>query len=501
MIDAPTSEKTNKVFSNDLFKNIDTELLIQRYDISPTLRQGNTQNPKIIPAKHTTPNITSIPPEGIIIKDAGTYKFECDISWKPIGSSSAITIAGNNVTLDLNGHALTVNGPSPNTGQQFNGISIEGTSVATVKNGIIIGASYYGLKASKALDLKIEGLTIGGIKYTETTKKDLTACGIFIDKTVGFSIQDCTIQDITVTAPSCAGIQVIGSSEGKITACQMKNFLNNDGGVQGYSYITSNNLLTENCSCENFQSHYEGQTQTTGHTVIGYVPIFCYDLEYNNCSATGMTGCCDDCHGMSVFIDANVVVNNFHARNITDGVTPKNTGAKATGLEVYGYNITINSCKSENIKAIVPQDLQSAGFSAWGLNLKFNDCIANTVVVTDANQLPSTDYGYGVGYGWAPDPRPEFKNVGAINVQYSNCSANGCQVGFDTWNHIDSKWEDWTAESCTTNILQQPSGAIRIFTMDKCSELPSGMKSPIAIPNQATNNVFISRVHLIKEQP
>lgn len=52
-------------------------------------------------------NISNIPPEGIIINSPGIYTFTNNIDWNPNSDeSTAITINGNNITLDLNGKKL-----------------------------------------------------------------------------------------------------------------------------------------------------------------------------------------------------------------------------------------------------------------------------------------------------------------------------------------------------------------------------------------------------------
>jgi hypothetical protein len=494
MIKINSKNILNNLMSSDLLKNINTAALVQRFDISSALRHGNlAAKPAAAPIPQKGTTISGIPPEGILITTPGEYQFADNISWNPTTPCSAITIQADGVVLDLKGFTLSVNAPPPNPpnpAPQYNGISVESSNDVIIQNGTVKGVSYYGLNVSKATGLSISNMIISNIRYVETTIQDLTPCGIFIDSSDVFSVQNCTVQDISVTAPSCAGIQIIESTHGRVTDCVMNNFLNNDGGVQGFSYLLCSEILTQSCTSENFQSHYQGLTKTTGHTVIGYVPIFCDKLEYNDCSATGMTGCCDDCHGMSVFLDSKVEVNNFSAKNVTDGVAPVNTGAKATGLEVYGIEVLIKNCTVENIKAIRPQNLQSAGFSAWGTLINFINCTASNVKVLDENKQPNTAFGYGTGFGWAPDPRFEFRYIGALFVKYDNCKSTDCQVGFDTWNHIDSLWENVDTQCCPIPILVQSKGTSRTLSMDNCSESPSGKPETITIENMAKGNVY-----------
>lgn len=496
-----------KIFSSSSFQHLENSPFLKWIHISSFLRANNAAaklKEGYVP--QTSLEISSIPPEGILITNAGRYQFTQDITWNPTNPGSAILVLANEVVIDLNGHTLTINAPTPNTGQQFNGIQfgfsdddLSFCTALTLQNGTINGASYYGICAIQTKYLQINNMTIGNMAYTETSKANLTACGIFIDSTESFNVVNCTVQNIQVTAPSCAGIQIIKSKNGTVSDCTMQEFLNNDGGVQGYSYLESEKITTNNCVSQFFRSYNQGLTQTTGHTVIGYVPIGCVSLVFNDCSADSMTGCCDDCHGMSVFLDMYVEVNNFRASNVTDGDCSVNTGAKATGLEVYGDYVTLNNCVSENILAIVPQDLQSAGFSVWGSNNTFNNCKAINVQVLNANRQPDTTFGYGTGFGWAPDPRPEFNATPAHLTQYNNCTSHQCQLGFDTWYHTQSIWKDVMAYACEIFILAQSDTTTRTLSMNRCSEdpnpLPDGAFHHVTLTNIAADNDFPEFVH------
>ena len=480
----------DRLFSIPFFKDIDTAALVQQYDRSSVLRQGNrAAKPAVPPQALAGTSITSLPPEGILIAAPGQYELANDITWSPTSEGFAITVTASGVVLDLRGHTLSVQSPRPNTARQYSGVSISGGDV-TVQGGTVNGATYYGLSASSAPGLKVQGMTFGAIGHPEIAT-GYQPCGIFIDQTDGFTVENCIVQNLSVTAPSCAGIQVVDSQNGTISSCTMTRFLNNDGAVQGFSYLLCEHISTSGCKCENFQSHYVGKTVTKGHTVIGYIPILCANLRFDHCSSTSMTGCCDDCHGMSVFLDTLVEVNDFSATNVVDGVTPEHTGAKATGLEVYGVGITLNNCIAETITAIVPRDRQSAGFSAWGTAITFNNCTAIDVKVTDASGTPSTQYGYGTGFGWAPDPRQAFNGNPASLVQYNGCVSRNCQVGFDTWFHTDSVWKNIGAVECPIFILIQPPGAVRTFSMDRCSESPDGKYQEVTLRNIAKNITYL----------
>lgn len=484
-----------RIFSQDVLKEIDEATLaelIKKYDITDAVRaisapirshQGQ--------ASQTGNVINSIPPQGIVIGSPGTYTFSGNITWSPASlPCAAITIVCDSVVLDMGGFSLRAK--VPDNSQYIAGISVANplnvaTGNVTIRNGTLADMGFYGIYASNVSSLDIENIVVSGLTFSNLKTRLLCPAGIHIEGAADVSIRDCTVEDMHVTADSSAGMQILRTSKGTVSGCRVSNLVNDDGSVQGYSYIGSSAIMTSHCSAANFQSHFAGNILTPGHTVLGFIPIFCTDLHYDQCSADTMIGCCDDCHGMSVFLDASVTVKNFTARNVIDGVAVSNSGAKATGLEVYGASVLIENCSVENIKAINPQDKQSTGFSAWGYAIKFSGCKATNVIVSDANGNHSPTLGYGTGFGWAPDPRVPFRCVGAYDVEYAGCSAGDCQVGFDTWYHVNSTWTDISCTNCGINILVEP-GARRTLSCDPCSECNPPITA--VITNIASGNKY-----------
>lgn len=163
-----------------------------------------------------------------------------------------------------------------------------------------------------------------------------------------------------------------------------------------------------------------------------------------------------------------------------------NTGAKATGLEVYGINVQIEHCEVDQILAVRPQNLQCAGFSACGYEITFNHCKASNVQVLDENHQPNIAAGYGNGFGWAPDPRVAV--FGADKITIENCKAISCQVGFDTWKYTNSTWRSVAADDCPIPVLVEKPGATRVLAMDFCSESPTNMPYFATSVNTAKGN-------------
>ena len=97
----------------------------------------------------------------------------------------------------------------------------------------------------------------------------------------------------------------------EIENCCVCNLVNHDGGVQGFYYVYCEDMVTRKCNANNLQSHFEGNILTDGHTVAGFLPISCANLLFEKCCVEKMIGCCDDVHGISVFMCEDVELNNI----------------------------------------------------------------------------------------------------------------------------------------------------------------------------------------------
>jgi hypothetical protein len=486
---AATATAVNALLSDPVFKNVDKAAVAALFDHSANiaaLLAGYSAQPGAVVQTETV--IRSIPSAGIVIRSPGTYTLGGNILWTPNNvQCAAITISSSNVTLDLGGYTLTA--AVPDKSQRIAGILVAapvsgpGITNVSISNGTVANASEYGVLAVGVCGLKIANVNVSGLSLQNLNTRFLTPAGIQVSAGINVEIAGCSVTQSAVTTDSSAGIMLLQSIQAKVSGCRVSGLVNNDGAVQGYSLISCINVTTTGCTADTLQSHFNGNVLTSGHTVLGFCPILCTNLSYVDCSASGLTGCCDDCHGMSVFLDGQVTVTRFHAENVVDGVAASNSGAKATGLEVYGVGVTVTDSTVNNIKAINPQDRQSAGFTAWGLSIQFQRCGASNVTV-QKDLIPES---HGVGFAWAPDPRSFFCNTGAFNVTYTDCSADRCDVGFDTWFHVNSTWTRPVFTNCTTGILVQP-GATRTLSADPCSECNPAIS--VTLTNIASGNVF-----------
>lgn len=487
---APNSKSiVDKLVSYPALQNVKVPSLVRQYDVSDTVYKLNAALQKT--PQNTiqgTSLITEIQSGGLFITSPGTYLFGNDIVWTPGASAAnaaAITISCDNVILNLSGFSLSAT--VADNSQLLYGIAVHNATNVSISNGTLRNMCYCGVNADTVQQLSIENLQIDGLLFNNLEQRNLSPTGISISKSSNINLFNCSVQNMYVAADASAGIQLLETVGGKIEGCSLNRFHNWDGSVQGFSYFLCASITTTNCNAAHFRSFFNGNVLAIGHTVIGFVPMFSVELNYQNCSATYLTGCCDDCHGMSLFMTALVEVNQFSASAILDGAAPSNSGAKATGLEVYGAAITISNSTVELITAIQPQDRQAAGFAAAGGLISFNNCTANKVTVMDGTNTANTASGHGLGFGWAPDPRPQLNDMTATSVEYTNCSANDCQVGFDTWFHVDSTWTNVSTSNCVINIRNEPNGT-RTLACGPCSECKTAITATLI--NKAKNNTY-----------
>ena len=225
------------------------------------------------------------------------------------------------------------------------------------------------------------------------------------------------------------------------------------------------------------------------------------DILVEQCTISDIAGSCDDAHGISLFVVSDATVRNVTVENVTDGRGGR--GAKATGIEVYGLvnnqpsNILVENCEVRDISAISPGDLQAAGFSVAGKGVTFSNCEAYNVTVSGANPVDPMSPGYGIGFGWAPDIRPQY-TYPALEAVIEGCTASQCQVGFDTFYFQNSILNNIKSLENDVDIKEESTDVVRVLYCDKCSECPdSPEESPenwfkkVSVQNIASGNTII----------
>lgn len=433
--------------------------------------------------------ITNIPVGGIHIDSSGSYVLNSDLTWQPAADGQAILITANNVVLDLHGHSIT----SDTSTFQTIGIKAASSANVTIQNGTIANMSLGGIKCEASANIYINHIVVDGLTL-ENVVTYTVPVGILADLCIGVKVDECTVKNLDVRTGSLAGIQMTATLESEVTNCRVKNLLNRDGACTGIGHLLCDIAEVKGCVLDGLVSEFIDNLNTEGHTAIGIIPVLSTNLKIKDCVVANVTGCCDDAHGISVFECLNAKVKKCHVENVLDGAGEAQTGAKATGIEIYASGVKVKDCFVKNITAINPQDLQATGFScAQCEDVKFFNCTAENVNVVDEEGNHDASLGYGTGFGWAPDPRII---VPANNVLYSHCTAKHCQVGFDSWFHINSRWNHIHSHCNGISILDL-NHSERTLMCNPCSECGCLMvgcyPTPlvITIENVAENNVFL----------
>lgn len=442
------------------------------------------------PCAATTTVITSISATGYEINSPGTYVLGNDITWNPSGPGYAISIASSDVILDLQNHKLE------SVTTQYNTIGIHSNSVDNliIQNGTISNMALGGIKCENGVNILIQGITIDGLNL-ENTAVYTVPVGILVNGSTNVKIDGCTVKNMDVKTGSMAAIQLTETFSSKVSDCIVKDLLNRDGACTGIGHLGCDLAKVKSCTVKGLESQFIDNINTEGHTAIGIVPVLTTNLKIEKCAVSNITGCCDDAHGISIFECLNATVKKCSVDNVLDGSGSPPTGAKATGIEVYASGVKVSKCTVKNITAINPQDKQATGFScAQCVGVKFVDCVAENVNVFDENGDQSAELGYGTGFGWAPDPRIEFI-VPAVDIRYQHCTAKHCQVGFDSWFHIDSVWKE-IRSICNGISVLDLNHSQRTYSCNPCSECgclqPGCYPEPVTvtIDNVAENNKF-----------
>lgn len=443
----------------------------------------------------TTHVIRKIPANGIVINEPGTYVFEKNLIWHPKSDGVAITIQASDVTLNMQGYSLKC----VSSGFKTIGISAILSSNLQIKNGKIENMGLSGVQCALCIDVSIRNVLVDGLHVNDTANF-IVPTGILASECINVAIDRCTVKNLCVKTASCAAIQLTATIASKVTNCKVKNLLNKDGACTGIGHLLCIDALVESCKLDWIQSKFINNLNTEGHTAIGIIPVFTIGTTIQKCCVSNVIGCCDDAHGMSVFLCENAIVENCSVANVLDGAGAAKKGAKATGIEVYANDVIVSDCFVKNIYAINPEDKQSTGFScALSNRVTFLKCIAENIQVFDEYGQQSASLGYGTGFGWAPDPRPSLL-MPALNILYQNCTAKDCQVGFDSWFHIDSVWDHIVSIRNKIAILNQGDDAQRTLSCDPCSECGCQQigcfPTPyvVTVNNVAQNNIFVGFV-------
>lgn len=427
--------------------------------------------------------ISSIPPDGLIIEEPGHYRLRGVIRWSASAATAvAITVASPDVTLDFTGATLKC---------LHGGLGVRGHTVdnVVVKGGTITGARLYGMLFTSCSGLIVDTMALDRLHNNDP---GVIAAAIHLIQCPRARVSGCVVTRISATGTTVGGIVIVASTNTTVSHCCVSHLTNREGACAGIMHMLCLGLAVTDCQVSNLRTYPNNNPAAVGHTCIGILPTVCIGGTVARNHIRHVSGSCDDAHGVSVFVCALVKVRACVTENISTGNWGAQTSAKTTGVEVYGTDCEVRDCVARRITAKVPGDRQCTGFAvAWATDVLFKNCHAEDVFVTGLDgRRDVTRYGYGAGFGWAPDPRPLFRQV-ATRVRYEGCSAKLCQVGFDTWDHIDSVW-DRPRSTYNDRAILESSRRQRRITCNRCSECPVPMD--ITISNRARGNRVVHPV-------
>lgn len=434
-------------------------------------------NTSAIPQKEF--EISNIPKTGILINQKGKYKLTKDLVWSGNDNIPLISIQGEDITLDFNGFSLsTKNGKS----KGHYGIHIYNSKKIVVRNGTIKNMGIHAILADTSKNILISDMKIEGLTNQDLT---LNPSGILTVACENVIVKESVIGPLHSIGVNLSAIQMNFTKNSEIVNCKVIDIQNKDGVSTGIGHFLSKGVKVENSYIKGLETIFNGHN-FGGHTCIGFFEFLSEDMDINGCVVEDVVGSCDDAHGMSMFLCKKVEIDNCYVRNVSSGLKYGKC-AKSTGIEIYGSNMNVRNSKVKDIHTYNPENKQSTGFSvAQGKNVNFTNCEAENVRVFNEKGEEGVSFGYGYGFGWAPDPREMFVKP-ASKVHYKNCKAEGCQVGFDTFFHLNSLWEKVVSKGNDIPLMNG-KGNIRVISCSPCSECPQPITNPIK--NVARRNKF-----------
>lgn len=330
---------------------------------------------------------TPISSAPFVISTSGSYYLTTNLA---VSSGNAITIAANNVTLDLNGFTLSSTEPSPTgTGIQLG----TGTGVANIaiRNGVIAGG------VSEAGGV-YGGSGFGyGISYSGGAADNVRVTGVSVSGClyggINLELNGTVVNSCTVNTVGDVGINAQSVSDSTAEHC---------GGIGIFA------TTAENCSGRCLGPAY-GLHATTANNCHGYSSVGpgLYAVTANNCNGYGSTGkgleaiAANNCSGFSTADDG---VNALVANNCY--------GHSTSGRGVYAGKLAIG-CFGQS----------STGTGLWAFNA--NNCYGETASTSPA-QYGLYAYDIAVGcYGSSG-----VGGVGIYGIVLNSCGGTSLSYSF-----------------------------------------------------------------------
>ena len=452
---------------------------------------------KVKPVTNEKNIIHSIPHNGLVIDTPGNYVLGNNVTWFPrvhaaAGTHAAILITCSDVSLNLEGHTIKCDKDTrPSAACLAIAVVPADDTLKPLQNIVLSNGSVenfyaYGIFVVGVQDVVLSGIGVRGLRNRDVTH---TSIGLFIAACEKVRIHHCACKDSRVRSKAHSAVQVRFCTDVQIDNLEVANQHNSTGGNAGLAVVASRLVDVTRARIEDLTVGGALAPGSSGNTCLGVFLYLSAVLSVDAVRVKNVHGSCDDSHGISVFVcPQHVVISNCDVSNITTGFRSKDkTGAKATGIEVMvSADVHVHNCDVDNVSASMPQDLQVAGFSSgftWRVN--FEGCNALRCSVVTATGPGSSETYAGIGFGWAPDPRPMFVKP-SVDTSFSHCTARRCDIGFDMFMHQNARINACTATKCKTVFKDDPD-EIRTLSCNKCSECDP--PAVYAVHNRSNDNI------------
>ena len=189
----------DKVFAHDVFRGLDRDRLVKHYDVNGSQREIKAplraQEGQVRP---TGPVIMSIRRKASSSRVPELYSFGADIAWNPPSAAcAAITIASNDVVLDLGG--FTLKATVLDNSRHIVGIFVRNASAVIIRNGALANMCLYGVCTEDSSKVLVDKITVSGLVFDNLNIRNICPAGIHVDGADDVRITDCVVQYMYVT--------------------------------------------------------------------------------------------------------------------------------------------------------------------------------------------------------------------------------------------------------------------------------------------------------------
>jgi len=245
-----------------------------------------------------------------------------------VANQTGITIAANNVTLDLGGFVLQ------GVANSVDGIDVQGSANIVVRNGTLSGWSYQGLNNS---------VNTPGLVVEQVLSSGNGISGFNFQTTSGFVVRDCICQNNNYDGIYANNNNI--SCGGTIAGCTL--IANRNGGLQCFGCLVKNCQVISNgvTGIDATGSQLSGCLVDTCGTNSAGGGIFAGNCDIRDCVIQYGAGYGIYCRDVCQISECRVSMNAGIGIDTADGSTVRNcqvAGSGNYGIEAYGS--TVSGC-------------------------------------------------------------------------------------------------------------------------------------------------------------